>query len=47
MSQAWGIPGVPGERSVANGDEDSIPMAVAAIAYEEAGVKDPILGRSD
>jgi 3-hydroxy-3-methylglutaryl CoA synthase len=30
MSQAWGIPGVPGERSVANGDEDSITMAVAA-----------------
>jgi hydroxymethylglutaryl-CoA synthase len=30
MAQAWGIPGVPGERSVANGDEDSITMAIAA-----------------
>ncbi|KPK21001.1 MAG: hypothetical protein AMJ76_03825 [Dehalococcoidia bacterium SM23_28_1] len=30
MAQAWGIPGVPGERSVASGDEDSITMAVAA-----------------
>jgi len=30
MSQAWGIPGVPGERSVANADEDSITMAIAA-----------------
>jgi len=30
MAQAWGIPGVPGERSVANGDEDSITMGVAA-----------------
>jgi len=30
MAQAWGIPGVPGERSVANADEDSITMAIAA-----------------
>src|SRR4030043_2107666 len=30
MSQAWGLPGVPGERSVANADEDSITMGVAA-----------------
>ena len=30
MSAAWGIPGVPGERSVANADEDSITMGVAA-----------------
>ena len=30
MAQAWGIPGVPGERSVAAGDEDSITMAIAA-----------------
>ncbi len=30
MSQAWGIPGVPGERAVANADEDSITMAIAA-----------------
>ncbi len=30
MSQAWGIPGVPGERSVASADEDSITMAIAA-----------------
>jgi 3-hydroxy-3-methylglutaryl CoA synthase len=30
MSQAWGIPGVPGERSVAGPDEDSITMCVAA-----------------
>jgi hydroxymethylglutaryl-CoA synthase len=30
MGQAWGIPAVPGERSVANADEDSLTMAVAA-----------------
>jgi 3-hydroxy-3-methylglutaryl CoA synthase len=30
MSLAWGIPGVPGERSVAGPDEDSITMCVAA-----------------
>src|SRR3972149_2738625 len=38
MSQAWGIPGVPGERSVANADEDSITMAVAAGLECMAGV---------
>jgi 3-hydroxy-3-methylglutaryl CoA synthase len=30
MGQAWGIPAVPGERSVANADEDSLTMAVSA-----------------
>ncbi len=30
MGQTWGIPAVPGERAVANGDEDSITMAVEA-----------------
>ena len=30
MGKAWSIPSVPGERSVASGDEDSITMAVAA-----------------
>jgi 3-hydroxy-3-methylglutaryl CoA synthase len=30
MSKAWSIPGLPGERAVANADEDSISMAVAA-----------------
>jgi hydroxymethylglutaryl-CoA synthase len=30
MGEAWGIPAVPGERSVANADEDSLTMAVAA-----------------
>ncbi len=30
MGRAWGIPAVPGERSVANADEDSLTMAVAA-----------------
>src|SRR4030065_469917 len=30
MGQAWGIPAVPGERSVANADEDSLTMAVTA-----------------
>ncbi len=30
MANAWGIPAVPGERAVANADEDSITMAVAA-----------------
>jgi len=38
MSQAWGIPGVPGERSVANGDEDSITMGVAAALECLAGI---------
>ncbi|MBW2713642.1 MAG: 3-hydroxy-3-methylglutaryl CoA synthase, partial [Deltaproteobacteria bacterium] len=27
MADAWGVPAVPGERSVANSDEDSITMA--------------------
>ena len=30
MGQTWGIPAVPGERAVANGDEDSITMGVEA-----------------
>lgn len=30
MAGAWDIPALPGERSVANGDEDSLTMAVAA-----------------
>ncbi|MGQ9572984.1 MAG: OB-fold domain-containing protein [Dehalococcoidia bacterium] len=30
MAKAWSIPGLPGERSVANADEDSISMAVTA-----------------
>ena len=30
MGEAWGIPAVPGERAVANADEDSLTMAVAA-----------------
>jgi 3-hydroxy-3-methylglutaryl CoA synthase len=30
MGKAWGIPAVPGERSVANADEDSLTMAVTA-----------------
>jgi len=30
MANAWGVPAVPGERSVANADEDSLTMAVAA-----------------
>jgi len=30
MADAWGIPAVPGERAVANADEDSITMAMAA-----------------
>ena len=30
IGDAWGIPAVPGERSVANADEDSLTMAVAA-----------------
>jgi hydroxymethylglutaryl-CoA synthase len=38
MSQAWGIPGVPGERSVANADEDSITMGVAASLECMAGI---------
>jgi hydroxymethylglutaryl-CoA synthase len=38
MSQAWGIPGIPGERSVANADEDSITMAAAAALECLAGI---------
>ncbi|MDP2948842.1 MAG: OB-fold domain-containing protein [Chloroflexota bacterium] len=38
MSQAWGIPGIPGERAVANADEDSITMGVAAGLECLAGV---------
>lgn len=38
MSQAWGIPGVPGERSVASADEDSITMAIAAGLECMAGI---------
>src|SRR4030042_3166055 len=38
MSQAWGIPGVPGERSVANADEDAITMGVAAGLECMAGI---------
>ncbi len=30
MGEAWGVPAVPGERAVANADEDSVTMAVAA-----------------
>jgi 3-hydroxy-3-methylglutaryl CoA synthase len=30
MGSAWGVPAVPGERAVANADEDSLTMAVAA-----------------
>jgi 3-hydroxy-3-methylglutaryl CoA synthase len=30
MADAWGVPAVPGERAVANADEDSLTMAVAA-----------------
>ena len=30
IGDAWGIPAVPGERAVANADEDSLTMAVAA-----------------
>lgn len=38
MGDAWGVPAVPGERAVANGDEDSITMAVAASADCLAGI---------
>lgn len=30
ISKAWGMPGAPGEKAVANYDEDSLTMAVAA-----------------
>ncbi len=38
MGNAWGVPAIPGERSVANADEDSITMAVAAAADCLAGM---------
>jgi hydroxymethylglutaryl-CoA synthase len=38
MADAWGVPAVPGERSVANADEDSITMAVAAATDCLAGI---------
>jgi 3-hydroxy-3-methylglutaryl CoA synthase len=38
MGNAWGVPAVPGERAVANADEDSLTMAVAAGADCLAGV---------
>jgi len=30
MGKAWGIPSLPGERAVANRDEDSLTIAVEA-----------------
>ena len=42
MGDAWGIPVVPGERAVANADEDSLTMAVAAGADCLAGI-DPAM----
>ncbi|MBW2294900.1 MAG: OB-fold domain-containing protein [Deltaproteobacteria bacterium] len=38
MADAWGVPSVPGERSVANADEDSLTMAVAAGSDCLAGI---------
>ena len=38
MGTAWGVPAVPGERAVANADEDSLTMAVAAGADCLAGI---------
>ena len=38
MANAWGVPAVPGERSVANADEDSLTMAVAAGSDCLAGI---------
>ncbi len=38
MGKAWGVPAVPGERAVANADEDAITMAVAAGADCLAGL---------
>ncbi len=43
MADAWGIPAVPGERSVANIDEDSITMAVAAGADCLTGIDPSII----
>ena len=39
MANAWGVPAVPGERAVANADEDSITMAVAAGSDCLAGIE--------
>jgi 3-hydroxy-3-methylglutaryl CoA synthase len=38
MAEAWGIPAAPGERAVANADEDSLTMAMAAGADCLAGI---------
>jgi 3-hydroxy-3-methylglutaryl CoA synthase len=38
MGNAWGVPAVPGERAVANADEDSLTMAVAAGSDCLAGI---------
>ena len=38
MADAWGVPAVPGERAVANADEDSVTMAVAAGSDCLAGI---------
>ncbi len=38
MANAWGIPAAPGERAVANADEDSLTMAMAAGADCLAGI---------
>lgn len=38
MGEAWGIPAAPGERAVANSDEDSLTMAMAAGADCLAGI---------
>lgn len=43
IGDAWGIPAIPGERAVANADEDSLTMAVAAgldclIGIDPAGI---------
>ncbi len=38
MGDAWGVPAVPGERAVANADEDSLTMAVAAGSDCLAGI---------
>ncbi|MBW1907809.1 MAG: hypothetical protein JRJ24_21510 [Deltaproteobacteria bacterium] len=38
MANAWGVPAAPGERAVANADEDSVTMAVAAGSDCLAGI---------
>ena len=38
MGEAWGIPAAPGERTVANSDEDSLTMAMSAGADCMAGI---------